>query len=1022
MKEYIEVKGAKTHNLKNIDVKIPKDKLVVMTGLSGSGKSSLAFDTIYAEGQRKYVESLSAYARQFLGLMDKPDVEMITGLSPAISIDQKSSGHNPRSTVGTITEIYDYLRLLFARCGHPRSPYSGRRLERQTIQQIVDSITELPNLDESLVDLKLMILAPVVKNRKGTYEELFARFLAQGYIRARVDGQIFSLEEDIKLDKFKKHNIEVVIDRLILKRDAKEDTEFLKRLTDSIELALNLGEQEIVISINPIRELDPKIIKKLNAANSESEKKEFWYDIFFSEKYVDPETGESFPEVEPHTFSFNSPHGACPKCNGLGFIKEIDINKLYNPNLSITEGGIYPWSKLADDPESWSMRQLLAVAEAEGFDARLPLGELSEKHINIIMNGSGNKRYTFRYIRKQDGVESNYTRAFEGVIPNLQRRYAETDSEYIRSEIEKYMIERKCDECKGLRLNKRALAVTITGSNIADVTEMSIKEAKDWMQALQKPDKKLKASKKSTIESYLEIEAIDPEDDKLSKQELTIGKQIFKEIENRLDFLLAVGLEYLTLNRTAKTLSGGESQRIRLASQIGTGLTGVLYVLDEPSIGLHQRDNARLLETLKNLRDIGNSVIVVEHDEDTIRDADYVIDIGPGAGEHGGEIVASGTAAEVAKNKNSITGQYISGAKKIDRAEIKKEVKKLIEKSTNHTIAQPTTDNKKLELIGATQNNLKNISLSIPLGKFVCITGVSGSGKSSLINETLHPILANKLNRAKMIPGAYSKINGIEYLDKVVNIDQSPIGRTPRSNPATYTGVFNLIRDLFAGTQEARIRGYKPGRFSFNVKGGRCEACKGDGLIKIEMQFLPDVYVTCDVCNGKRYNREALQIDFKGKNIAEVLEMTVEEAVKFFENISGIHNKLKTLNDVGLSYIRLGQSATTLSGGESQRVKLATELSKRSTGKTIYILDEPTTGLHFEDVRKLLVVLHSLVEVGNTVLVIEHNLDVVKTADWIVDLGPEGGQKGGQIIAEGTPKEIAENENSYTGEWLKKIL
>jgi excinuclease ABC subunit A len=1022
MHEFIEVKGAKTHNLKNIDVKIPKDKLVVMTGLSGSGKSSLAFDTIYAEGQRKYVESLSAYARQFLGLMDKPDVEMITGLSPAISIDQKSSGHNPRSTVGTITEIYDYLRLLFARCGHPRSPSSGRRLERQTIQQIVDSVMNLSKINEEMDSLKLMILAPVVKNRKGTYEELFTRFLAQGYVRARVDGHIFNLEEEIKLDKFKKHNIEVVLDRLVLKKDSVDDKEFLKRITDSIELALTLGEQEVVITINPQSVLDTKLLKKINAEVSETDKKEIWYDIFFSEKYVDPESGESFPEVEPHTFSFNSPHGACPRCNGLGFIKEIDIDKLFNPNLSITEGGIYPWSKLADDPDSWSMKQLMAVAQAEGFDARQPLGKLDQSQLKIIMYGSGNKKYTFQYVRKQDGIESKYSRPFEGVIPNLKRRYAETDSDYIRVEIEKYMVEKICDDCKGLRLNKRALAVTINGSNISDVTEMSIKTAKNWMQHIQNFDKNFKNDNLSSIKEYLGIDAIDAQEDKLSKQELEIGKQIFREIENRLNFLLAVGLEYLTLNRTAKTLSGGESQRIRLASQIGTGLTGVLYVLDEPSIGLHQRDNARLLDTLKNLRDIGNTVIVVEHDEDTIRDADFIIDIGPGAGEHGGEVVATGTAGEIAKNKNSITGKYISGERKINRTEIKKEVKKLIENSTNHTISEEKHTDKYLELLGAKQNNLKNVDLTVPLGKFVCITGVSGSGKSSIINETLYPILATRLNRAKMTAGSFDKINGIEHLDKIVNIDQSPIGRTPRSNPATYTGVFNLIRDLFAGTNEARIRGYKPGRFSFNVKGGRCEACKGDGLIKIEMQFLPDVYVTCDVCNGKRYNREALQIDFKGKNIAEVLEMTVEEGVVFFENITGIYNKLKTLNDVGLSYIRLGQAATTLSGGEAQRVKLATELSKRSTGKTIYILDEPTTGLHFEDVRKLLIVLHSLVEVGNTVLVIEHNLDVIKTADWIVDIGPEGGENGGRIIAEGTPLDIAEVKGSYTGEWLKKIL
>lgn len=1019
MSDYIEIKGAKTHNLKNIDLKIPKNKLVVFTGLSGSGKSSLAFDTIYAEGQRKYVESLSAYARQFLGLMDKPDVEMITGLSPAISIDQKSSGHNPRSTVGTITEIYDYLRLLFARCGHPRSPYTGHKLERQTVQQIVDTILDIHKQADNPDNIKIIILAPVVKNRKGTYEELFTRFLSQGYVRARVDGHIYSLEEEIKLDKFVKHTIEIVIDRLIIKPESDQDKEFVKRITDSIELALSLGEQELVVSIAPQFEMDANLMTKLNAKKNQSivSNDENWYDIFFSEKYVDIETGESFPEIEPHTFSFNSPHGACPKCNGLGFIKEIDINKLYNPNLSITEGGIYPWSKLADDPDSWSMKQIWAVAEIEKFDPRKPIGELNSDQLKILIYGSDNKKYTFKYVRKQDGIEGMYSRPFEGVIPNLQRRYSETDSDYIRLEIERYMVEKDCTECKGLRLNKRALAVTIAGANIADITELSIKDACNWIQNIKTQNTSSDLNNKSTLQSHLGLSPIDKQEDKLSIIELEIGKQIFKEIENRLNFLLAVGLEYLTLNRMARTLSGGESQRIRLASQIGTGLTGVLYVLDEPSIGLHQRDNARLLETLINLKTIGNTVIVVEHDEDTIQNADYIVDIGPGAGEHGGNIVAIGNAEEISNNPESLTGLYISGKKKIDKAEIKKEVAKLIKQQEPNKPKGYI-----LNLKGAKQNNLKNVSLSVPLGKFVCITGVSGSGKSSLINETLYPVLANKLNRAKLQTGEFERIDGIEQLDKVVNIDQSPIGRTPRSNPATYTGVFNLIRDIYANTNEAKVRGYKPGRFSFNVKGGRCEACRGDGLIKIEMQFLPDVYVTCDVCNGRRYNREALQIDYKGKNIAEVLNMTVEESVIFFENIPSIYNKLKTLNDVGLSYIRLGQSATTLSGGEAQRVKLATELSKRSTGRTIYILDEPTTGLHFEDVRKLLIVLHSLVEYGNTVLVIEHNLDVIKTADWVVDLGPEGGEAGGNIIAEGTPDEIANIPGSYTGQWLKKIL
>ncbi|MCA9385012.1 excinuclease ABC subunit UvrA [Candidatus Dojkabacteria bacterium] len=1012
MADKIQVRGAKTHNLKNIDVDIPKNKLVVVTGLSGSGKSSLAFDTIYAEGQRKYVESLSAYARQFLGLMEKPDVEIITGLSPAISIDQKSSGHNPRSTVGTITEIYDYLRLLFARVGHARSPITGKRLQRQSVQQIVDTILSLPQKIET-DQAKIMLMAPVVKNRKGTYEELFKRFLAQGYVRARVNGEVFSLEETIKLDRYKKHSIEVIIDRLVIKPEHTEDEDFIKRVTDSVEAALNLGEQELLVALDA-SEVTKEKLEELSAKTTD----ETWADIFFSENYVDPSSGKSFPEIEPHTFSFNSPHGACKHCNGLGSIKEISLGMLYNPKLSISEGGVYPWAKVADDPNSWSMQQIKAIADVEGFDPRKPIADMTEEQRTILFNGSGKKKYTFTYVRKSDGAKRSYEKPFEGVIPNLMRRYNETDSDYIRKEIEKYMQEMTCPECNGLRLRNYALSVSIHGRNIVDITAMSIEDAREWITEI-KSGTDSKEQFISSMQTYLGIRPIEIKEDLLTDQELQIGKQIFREIEARLDFLLAVGLEYLTLSRTAKTLSGGEAQRIRLASQIGTGLTGVLYVLDEPSIGLHQRDNDRLIKTLENLRDIGNTVLVVEHDEDTILTSDYVLDIGPGAGEHGGTVIAEGTPKEIIENPNSTTGQYLSGKKQISRTDIYKEVKEVVPK---FDLAKKEKKNKyELRLTGCTHNNLKEVTLEIPLGDFVCVTGVSGSGKSSLINETLYPILAQRLNNAKKQPGNYKEVHGVSNLDKVVNIDQSPIGRTPRSNPATYTGVFTAIRDVFAKTKEARIRGYKPGRFSFNVKGGRCETCKGDGLIKIEMQFLPDVYVTCDTCKGKRYNREALQIDYKGKTIADVLDMTVEEGVEFFANIPSIYNKLKTLNDVGLSYIRLGQSATTLSGGEAQRVKLASELSKRSTGQTIYILDEPTTGLHFEDVRKLLVVLHSLVAKGNTVLVIEHNLDVIKTADWIVDIGPEGGIRGGEIIAQGTPKEIMKSKKSYTGEWLKKL-
>jgi excinuclease ABC subunit A len=986
----IVIKGARAHNLKNIDLELPKHKLIVITGLSGSGKSSLAFDTIYAEGQRRYVESLSAYARQFLGLMEKPDVDLIAGLAPAISIDQKTASHNPRSTVGTVTEIYDYLRLLYARAGHPRSPVTGARLTKQSVQQIVDDVLTYPT-KYSQEQVKIQVLAPLVKDRKGTYEELFQRLLAQGYMRVRVDGKVYSLEEDITLDRYKKHDIELVVDRLVLEASKQQDAEFIKRLTDSIELALNLAERELYINL-------------VDTDNN----------IFYSEKLVDPATGQSFPEIEPHSFSFNSPHGACPRCSGLGIIKEVDPSLVYNPRLTIGEGAIYPWSRMADNPDSWMMSLLAVVAEKEGFSLKTSMRELSEEQRNIVLYGAGDNKYTFTYQPQHADGPRSYTTTYEGVIPNLQRRYLETESDYIRKEIEEYMNELPCPECHGLRLKKESLSVTIAGYNIVDVTELSIGEALGWVDSLNTGT--AYTPKPTTLQTVLNFHAVDPQEDLMSNQEQEIVKQVVKEIRTRLNFLASVGLNYLTLSRRASTLSGGEAQRIRLASQIGTGLTGVLYVLDEPSIGLHQRDNDKLISTLRNLRDLGNTVIVVEHDEDTIRVADFVVDIGPGAGEHGGEVVAAGSVADIIAAPNTITGKYLSGERTITRESITQDLAAI-------DIENIRESNKgQIEVRGVTHHNLKNIDVEIPLGRLVTVTGVSGSGKSSLINDVVSKALARQINGSNEVPGAYKQLRGVEYIDKVINIDQSPIGRTPRSNPATYTGVFGPIRELFAATPEAKTRGYQAGRFSFNVKGGRCENCEGDGVIKIEMQFLPDVYVTCEVCNGQRYNRETLQIDYKGKNIAQVLNMTVEESLEFFINNTQISSKLKTLNDVGLGYIRLGQSATTLSGGEAQRVKLASELSKRQTGKTLYILDEPTTGLHFEDVRKLLVVLHGLVAKGNTVLIIEHNLDVIKTADWVIDLGPEGGSGGGSLIAVGTPQDIANTPESYTGQWLKKIL
>jgi len=1013
--EQIKIRGARTNNLKNINLDIPKDKLTVITGLSGSGKSSLAFDTIYAEGQRKYVESLSAYARQFLGLMDKPDVDTIEGLSPAISIDQKSTGHNPRSTVGTVTEIYDYLRLLFARVGHPRSPITGRRLEKQTVQQIVDDVLGFyEKFNKDLTDkkeIKILILSPLIKARKGTYEELFTRFLGQGYARVRVDDQVYSLEEDIKLDKFVKHNIELVVDRLVVKEDSKTDPELLKRLTDSIELSLNLGNGEVYINLVDAKDLNKHI--ETAAVRVEDNG-----DIFYSEKLVDPESGQSFPEIEPHTFSFNSPFGACPVCNGLGSIKEIDASNIYNPRLTVAEGGIYPWARVIENEDSYSYSLLEAMAKAEDISLRTAIGKLTEDALNKILYGTGSKEYKVEYTNMYGQARSMMT-TFEGVIPNLLRRYNETDSDYIKNEIEQYMFEKECNECHGYRLKKEALAVTIRGLNIVDVGNMSIEECVAWFTKFEKPADESDIIEKSTLHDVFNLKSIKAHEDDISVSEKEIGKQIFKEIGTRLNFLVSVGLDYLTLNRAARTLSGGESQRIRLASQIGTGLTGVLYVLDEPSIGLHQRDNEKLIQTLEKLKEIGNTVIVVEHDEDTIRKADHVVDIGPGAGEHGGQVVAEGSVEDMINSPDSITGKYLSGEIKISKEAIYKDLEKI--QALERT--KETTEKKgNLIFRNVTHHNLKGVDLEVPLGKFVAVTGVSGSGKSSLINDVLYKTLAKQLYGAKDNPGKYGEMRGLENIDKVIDIDQSPIGRTPRSNPATYTGIFNIIREIFAQTKESKVRGYKAGRFSFNVKGGRCEKCEGAGVIKISMQFLPDVYVTCEICNGHRYNRETLQIDYKGKNISEVLNMTVEEGAKFFENITTISTKLKTLEDVGLGYIRLGQGATTLSGGESQRVKLASELSKRSTGKTLYILDEPTTGLHFEDVRKLLIVLHGLVCKGNSVLVIEHNLDLIKTADWIIDLGPEGGQKGGYIIAEGTPEQIAATQESYTGQWLKKIM
>ncbi len=957
--DFIRVRGARVHNLKNIDVDIPRDALVVLTGLSGSGKSSLAFDTIYAEGQRRYVESLSAYARQFLGLMDKPDVDQIDGLSPAISIDQKTTSHNPRSTVGTVTEIYDYLRLLFARVGLPHCPICGRPVTKQTIGQILDQILAWPR------NTKIMILAPVIRDQKGEHKHVMADVRKAGFVRLRIDNRVYPLEEaeDLKLDKQKKHRIEVVVDRLTLGVDDQEKNEDNKtRLFDSIETALDLGDGLVIVQRDDTNE-----------------------DVLFSEHFACAYDNLSLPPIEPRTFSFNNPHGACPDCTGLGTKLEVDPDLVIpNKRLSLAEGAIRPWSRTSAN-QTWYFRVLEAVAKEHGFSTRVPVEKLKADDLKTVLYGSGDQTYDVNNFSGEGKVKEFMTN-YEGVIPNLLRRYKETDSEYMRAEIERYMRTFPCPTCKGKRLKPEALGVTISDKNIADLTNLNIAKSKTFFNALAGEG----ASK--DVKSF-------------SERELTIAHQILKEIRARLTFLSNVGLDYLTLDRAASTLAGGEAQRIRLATQIGSSLVGVIYILDEPSIGLHQRDNDKLIETLVRLRDLGNTVLVVEHDEATMRAADYLIDIGPGAGDHGGKVVSEGTPDEVMADPQSLTGQYLSGKKTID---------------------PPTTtrkgNGKSIQILGAQEFNLKNVDVTIPLGKFVCITGVSGSGKSTLMTDILARALNQYFYNAKDLPGKHKSIKGLEHLDKVVDIDQSPIGRTPRSNPATYTGVFTQIRDLFTQVPEAKMRGYGPGRFSFNVKGGRCEACEGDGVVRIEMQFLPDVYVECEECHGQRYNQQALEIHYKGKNIAEVLNMTVEEALQFFQHIPATHQKLKTLADVGLGYIHLGQSATTLSGGEAQRVKLATELSRRATGKTLYILDEPTTGLHADDVKRLLGVINQLVDKGNTVLVIEHNLDVIKSADWILDLGPEGGDEGGQLVASGTPREVAKVKESYTGKYLATIL
>jgi excinuclease ABC subunit A len=954
------VRGAREHNLKDINVELPRDRLIVVTGLSGSGKSSLAFDTIYAEGQRRYVESLSAYARQFLGQMDKPDVDQIEGLSPAISIDQKGTSRNPRSTVGTVTEVYDYLRLLYARVGQPHCPQCGREVNQQTAQQIVDAIVEKPD------DSRIMILAPLVKDRKGEHKAVFDDVRKLGYVRVRVNGEMRDVDEEIKLDRYKMHTIEAVVDRLIIRQgDNGVDGTDVGRLTDSVETALKLGDGVLILTDLT----DP----------------EKPWDRLFSEHFACVHCGINLPEIEPRTFSFNSPHGACPACTGLGMRLEVDPDLIFSqPNLSLEKGAIRPWVRRGSDSGDGYYNQLVrSVARHYGIPIDVPVKELAPKQRDIILYGSKpGDRITLRY-NNQQGMERVYETTYEGVIPNLQRRYKESTSDYVRGEIERYMSSRPCPVCNGKRLRPEALAVTVAEKSIDQVTAMSVADAAAWACTLRGQEG----------------------ESPLSARDQAIGRQVLKEIHDRLNFMVNVGLDYLTLDRTASTLSGGEAQRIRLATQIGSQLMGCLYILDEPSIGLHQRDNARLIATLKGIRDLGNTVLVVEHDQDTMHAADWILDLGPGAGEHGGHVVCSAPHQEFLACPDSLTAQYLRGERQISLPQTRR-----------------SGNGKELVLRGAGENNLKHIDVPFPLGRFICVTGVSGSGKSSLVIEVLYKALAQWMYRAKDKPGRHDGIEGVDLLDKVIDINQSPIGRTPRSNPATYTTLFTPIRELFASLPDSKLRGYAPGRFSFNVKGGRCEACRGDGIIQIEMQFLPDVYVPCEVCHGLRYNRETLQIRYKGKTIADVLDMTVEEAMDFFANIPAIRRKLQTLFDVGLGYIRLGQPATTLSGGEAQRVKLSKELSRRSTGKTLYILDEPTTGLHFADIEKLLAVLGRLVDGGNTVIVIEHNLDVIKCADWLIDLGPEGGDKGGYVVAAGTPEQVMGVPESYTGKWLKRVL
>jgi excinuclease ABC subunit A len=971
--DQISVRGAREHNLKNVDVAFPRDRLVVITGLSGSGKSSLAFDTIYAEGQRRYVESLSAYARQFLGQMDKPDVDQIDGLSPAISIDQKGASKNPRSTVGTVTEIYDYLRLLFARIGRPHCPTCGREIERQAVSQMVDQVLAMPE------GTRLLILGPLVKDRKTEGDRVFEGARKQGFVRVRVDGVQYDLSEAPRLDKYKRHTIEVIVDRFVVRRAEAPDSwqrdelgrpidpatgeaipdPDTSRLADSIETALRLGEGVMVVAPAP-REGEAPAFEERR----------------FSERYSCPYDGTTIDDLEPRSFSFNSPHGACPTCTGLGTQLVIDPDLVIpDRNKSIRAGALAPWNKMPAEI-SWRMKITDAVFRSHGWSIDVPVEDLPPEAVDYLLHAPRDEKVVVRY--RHERGENSYVATFEGVVTNLERRFKETDSEYIRTELEKFMVQKPCPTCGGRRLRPEALAVTIDGRSIWDVATMSVTDALDWAAGL---------------------------GGRITERERTIAHQVLKEIVARLGFLVDVGLDYLTVDRASVTLSGGEAQRIRLATQIGTTLMGVLYILDEPSIGLHQRDNAKLIATLTRLRDLGNTVVVVEHDEETIRTADWVIDIGPGAGEHGGEIIANGPLEMVLSEPRSITGAFLRGDRQVPVPERRRR-----------------GNGRKLVVRGAREHNLQGIDVRFPLGTFISITGVSGSGKSTLVDEVLYRGLARELNGSRAPVGAHDRIEGVAFIDKIIEIDQSPIGRTPRSNPATYTGLFGPIRELFAGTPEARLRGYQPGRFSFNVKGGRCEACKGDGIIKIEMQFLPDVYVPCEVCKGRRYTREALEIHYKGRSIADVLEMTVEEALDFFSAVPKVQAKLQTLFDVGLGYIHLGQPATTLSGGEAQRVKLSTELSKRATGKTLYLLDEPTTGLHFADVDKLLAVLHRLVEAGNTVLVIEHNLDVIKTADWIIDLGPEGGLRGGRIVAEGTPETVAATPGSATGEYLGRVL